>query len=49
MKVKKHNAGFSMVELMIVVLLISILIGCVYLIMFSGEGTWFTTEVQIRL
>lgn len=41
--------GFNLVELMIVIFIVSTLFAGGYVLLSTGQATWFTTDVQIQL
>ncbi len=47
-KIRKEN-GFSLVEMIIVVLLLTIMVGVMYMSLFAGSESWHTTNAQIQL
>lgn len=44
----KHNA-FTLVELLIVVFILSLLLAGGYMVLSTGQSTWYATDVNIRL
>lgn len=45
----KFSSGFSLVELLIVILIISVIFGSGFVILSTGKATWFTTDINIQL
>lgn len=46
---RRKPTGFTLTEVMLVVMLITLLIAMSYAVFFSGEGLWFVSEKRIRL
>jgi prepilin-type N-terminal cleavage/methylation domain-containing protein len=49
MKRTGQKSGFTLVEILIVVLIIATMMGAFYLILSTGQATWFTTDVKIQV
>lgn len=46
---ERKQKGFTLIEILIVVLIISTMMGGFYLILATGQATWFTTDVKIQV
>ncbi len=49
MKIGQMKKGFTLVELMIVVVILAIMIGGAYFALTTGESTWFSTDASITV
>jgi len=45
----REKSGFSLAEVLIVALILSVIIGGGYSVMSSGESAWFTTDANIQM
>lgn len=45
----RGQQGFSLVEVLIVALILAMLMGGGYLVLFTGQSTWFATDVSIQM
>lgn len=49
MKIGQMKKGFTLVEMMIVVVILAIMIGGAYFALTTGESTWFSTDASITV